>query len=43
MIDFAPACSKALALSYSQFVPGNTGKNTCGVDFIDDVLMMVFL
>ena len=24
-LTFAPACSKALAESYSEFVPGNTG------------------
>jgi hypothetical protein len=30
VITFAPAFSKALALSYSQFVPGNTGINTVG-------------
>ena len=30
VITFAPALSKALALSYSQFVPGNTGINTVG-------------
>ena len=28
---FAPARSNALALSYSQFVPGNTGINTVGL------------
>ena len=31
MLDFAPASSKALAESYSQFVPGNAGINTFGV------------
>ena len=31
VITFAPAFSKALALSYSQFVPGNTGINTVGL------------
>ena len=30
MLVFAPALSKAWALSYSQFVPGNTGINTVG-------------
>ena len=30
VITFAPAFSKALAESYSQFVPGNTGINTVG-------------
>ena len=28
--DIAPALSNAFALSYSQFVPGNTGINTVG-------------
>jgi len=31
VITFAPALSNALALSYSQLVPGNTGINTVGV------------
>ena len=30
VIVLAPAASKALALSYSQLVPGNTGINTVG-------------
>ena len=31
VFTFAPAFSKAFAVSYSQFVPGNTGINTVGV------------
>ena len=31
IITFAPAFSKALALSYSQFVPGNTGMKILGL------------
>ena len=30
VMTFAPARSKAFVLSYSQFVPGNTGINTVG-------------
>ena len=30
VITFAPAFSNAFAVSYSQFVPGNTGINTVG-------------
>ena len=36
---FAPAFSKALCKSYSQFVPGNVGMNTLGFAIvIDDFL-----
>ena len=41
MFNFAPAFSKALSESYSQFVPGNTGINTFGFAtlLLDDILV----
>ena len=34
VMTFAPARSNAFVLSYSQFVPGNTGMNTVGVPIL---------
>ena len=36
MLAFAPASSKALAESYSQFVPGNAGINTFGCAILNE-------
>ena len=39
----APARSKARAVSYSQFVPGKTGMNTCGFAHFDGATAMFLL
>ena len=39
----APAFSKALAVSYSQFVPGNTGIRTLGLAILTAGLAVFFL
>ena len=41
VMTFAPARSNAFALSYSQFVPGNTGMNTVGVPILWSQITML--
>ena len=43
VMTFAPALSNAFALSYSQFVPGNTGINTVGCAILCPQITMSFV